>query len=190
MLGYFLQHICFVFINPGPGSSCTTWLNHMVPRPLFPYSLTVFKSLYAVAYWPWCRLMDPGGSDLESSLPQTENPYLIVEDSQPDSVALEDDPDSGYRAILSRRFSNHQPTSQSPVLVRSHAPPTTAFLALSSVRGFATFFFSPQELIASPSKSRGAEGDYQTEKITSVTEAGMWVLICIKSCLFIIFVHS
>ncbi|KAM9493340.1 TP53-binding protein 1 isoform 2-T3 [Clarias gariepinus] len=87
--------------------------------------------------------MDPGGSDLESSLPQTENPYLIVEDSQPDSVALEDDPDSGYRAILSRRFSNHQPTSQSPVL----------------------------ELIASPSKSRGAEGDYQTEKITSVTEA-------------------
>ncbi|KAF5906567.1 tumor suppressor p53-binding protein 1 isoform X1, partial [Clarias magur] len=87
--------------------------------------------------------MDPGGSDLESSLPQTENPYLIVEDSQPDSVALEEDPDSGYRAILSRRFSNHQPTSQSPVL----------------------------ELIASPSKSRCAEGDCQTEKINSVTEA-------------------
>ncbi|XP_058237568.1 TP53-binding protein 1 isoform X2 [Hemibagrus wyckioides] len=87
--------------------------------------------------------MDPGGSDLESSLPQTENPCLIVEDSQPDSVALEDDPDSSYRALLSRRLSNLQPTSHSPVL----------------------------ELIASPSKGRCSESDCQTEKSNSVTEA-------------------
>ncbi|XP_026992811.2 TP53-binding protein 1 isoform X1 [Tachysurus fulvidraco] len=87
--------------------------------------------------------MDPGGSDLESSLPQTENPCLIVEDSQPESVALEDDPDSSYRALLSRRLSNLQPTSHSPVL----------------------------ELIASPSKGRCTESDCQTEKSNSVPEA-------------------
>ncbi|TSK20032.1 TP53-binding protein 1 [Bagarius yarrelli] len=87
--------------------------------------------------------MDPGGSDLELSLPQTENPCLIVEDSQPDSVALEDDPDSSYRALLSRRLSNLQPTSHSPVL----------------------------ELISSPSKGRCPEGHSQTEKSNSVTEA-------------------
>ncbi|KAF4091081.1 hypothetical protein AMELA_G00032950 [Ameiurus melas] len=87
--------------------------------------------------------MDPGGSDLESSLPQTENPCLIVEDSQPDSVALEDDPDSSYRALLSRRLSNLQPTSHSPVL----------------------------ELIASPSKGRCTETDSRAEKSNSVIEA-------------------
>ncbi|XP_072526949.1 TP53-binding protein 1 isoform X2 [Salminus brasiliensis] len=80
--------------------------------------------------------MDPGGSDLESSLPQAENPCLIVEDSQPDSVALEDDPDSSYRALLARRLSNLQPTSHSPVL----------------------------ELISSPSKSRCSQSDSQTDK--------------------------
>lgn len=99
--------------------------------PTFPSHSTVFKSLHAVACWPWCRHMDPGGSDLESSLPQTENPCLIVEDSQPDSVALEDDPDSSYRALLSRRLSNLQPTSHSPVLVRSPTSLMTAFLALT-----------------------------------------------------------
>lgn len=61
--------------------------------------------------------MDPGGSELDSSLPQPENPCLIVEDSQPDSVALEDDPESSYRALLARRLSSLQPTSRSPVLV-------------------------------------------------------------------------
>ena len=61
--------------------------------------------------------MDPSGSDLESSLPQPEIPCLIVEDSQPDSAALEDDPDSSYRALLARRLSSLQPTSHSPVLV-------------------------------------------------------------------------
>uniref|UniRef100_A0A673Z876 TP53-binding protein 1 n=1 Tax=Salmo trutta TaxID=8032 RepID=A0A673Z876_SALTR len=64
--------------------------------------------------------MDPSGSDLDSSLPHAENPCLIVEDSQPDSAALEDDPDSSYRALLARRLSSLQPaTSHSPVLVSS-----------------------------------------------------------------------
>lgn len=61
--------------------------------------------------------MDPGASELESSLPHSENPCLIVEDSQPDSVALEDDPESSYRALLARRLSSLQPASRSPVLV-------------------------------------------------------------------------
>ncbi|KAG9261303.1 TP53-binding protein 1 [Astyanax mexicanus] len=87
--------------------------------------------------------MDPGGSDLESSLPQAENPCLIVEDSQPDSVALEDDPDSSYRALLARRLSNLQPTSHSPVL----------------------------ELISSPSKSRCSQSDSQADKIDVESQA-------------------
>lgn len=62
--------------------------------------------------------MDPSESELDSSLPQPENPCLIVEDSQPDSVALEDDPESSYRALLARRLSSLQPTARSPVLVR------------------------------------------------------------------------
>ncbi|CAL8379320.1 unnamed protein product [Arctogadus glacialis] len=60
--------------------------------------------------------MDPGGRELESSLPLHENPCLIVEDSQPDGVALEDDPESTYRALLSRRLSHLQPAAHSPVL--------------------------------------------------------------------------
>ncbi|XP_051987627.1 TP53-binding protein 1 isoform X2 [Xyrauchen texanus] len=69
--------------------------------------------------------MDPGESDLDSSFPQTENPCLIVEDSQPDSVALEDDPDTSYCAILARRLSNLQPTSHSPVLELISSPTKT-----------------------------------------------------------------
>lgn len=61
--------------------------------------------------------MDPGGSELDSSLPQPENLCLIVEDSQPDSVALEDDPETSYRALLARRLSSLQPAARSPVLV-------------------------------------------------------------------------
>ncbi|XP_059371143.1 TP53-binding protein 1-like isoform X3 [Carassius carassius] len=83
--------------------------------------------------------MDPGESDLDSSFPQTENPCLIVEDSQPDSVALEDDPDSSYCALLARRLSNLQPTSQSPVL----------------------------EIISSPTKSRCLQKDSQIDKSDS-----------------------
>lgn len=61
--------------------------------------------------------MDPGGNELDASLPQSENPCLIVEDSQPDSVALEDDPEGSYRAVLARRLSSLQPSARSPVLV-------------------------------------------------------------------------
>lgn len=61
--------------------------------------------------------MDPSGSELDSSLPQPETPCLIVEDSQPDSLALEDDPESSYRALLAKRLSNLQPPAPSPVLV-------------------------------------------------------------------------
>ena len=64
--------------------------------------------------------MDPGGRELESSLPLHENPCLIVEDSQPDGVAQEDDPESSYRALLSRRLSHLQPAAHSPVLVSLH----------------------------------------------------------------------
>ncbi|XP_056225335.1 TP53-binding protein 1 isoform X3 [Seriola aureovittata] len=83
--------------------------------------------------------MDPGGSDLDSSLPQPENPCLIVEDSQPDSVALEDDPESSYRALLARRLSSLQPTARSPVL----------------------------ELISSPLGSRCSQTDSQSESSQS-----------------------
>ncbi|XP_075899140.1 TP53-binding protein 1 isoform X8 [Nelusetta ayraudi] len=66
--------------------------------------------------------MDPPGSDLDSSLPHSDNPCLIVEDSQPDSVALEDDPESGYRAVLARRLSSLQPPARSPVLELVSSP--------------------------------------------------------------------
>ncbi|XP_036399945.1 TP53-binding protein 1 [Megalops cyprinoides] len=66
--------------------------------------------------------MDPGGSELDSSLSQLDNPCLIVEDSQPDSAAAEDDPDSSYRSLLARRLSNLQPTSPSPVLELISSP--------------------------------------------------------------------
>ncbi|KAL1007536.1 hypothetical protein UPYG_G00088060 [Umbra pygmaea] len=82
--------------------------------------------------------MDPGGSSLDSSLPQPDNPCLIVEDSQPDSAALEDDPDSSYRALLARRLSSLQPaTSHSPVL----------------------------ELITSPAGSKCSDTDSQSERV-------------------------
>ncbi|XP_054627765.1 TP53-binding protein 1 isoform X2 [Dunckerocampus dactyliophorus] len=88
--------------------------------------------------------MDPGGSDLGSSLPLPENPCLIVEDSQPDSVALEDDPESSYRAVLARRLSNLQPSACSPVL----------------------------ELISSPLGSRGSQTDSQPESFRTNSQAG------------------
>ncbi|XP_041918508.1 TP53-binding protein 1 isoform X2 [Alosa sapidissima] len=67
--------------------------------------------------------MDPSGSELDSSLPQPENPCLIVEDSQPDSLAPEDDPESSYRALLAKRLSNLQPHAPSPVLELISSPP-------------------------------------------------------------------
>ncbi|XP_056269219.1 TP53-binding protein 1 isoform X3 [Pseudoliparis swirei] len=87
--------------------------------------------------------MDPGGSELDSSLPQADSPCLIVEDSQPDSVALEDDPETSYRALLARRLSSLQPTSRSPVL----------------------------ELISSPLGSRYSQSDSQSESSQSNNQA-------------------
>ncbi|XP_030574301.1 TP53-binding protein 1 isoform X2 [Archocentrus centrarchus] len=89
--------------------------------------------------------MDPGGSELDSSLPQPENPCLIVEDSQPDSVALEDDPESSYRALLARRLSSLQPTARSPVL----------------------------ELISSPIGSRCSQTDSQSESNNQAEPDGL-----------------
>lgn len=80
--------------------------------------------------------MDPSGSDLDSSLPQPENPCLIVEDSQPDSVALEDDPESSYRALLARRLSILQPASRSPVLVSRHPPGTPSKVCSDGCKHF------------------------------------------------------
>ncbi|MBN3316887.1 TP53B protein, partial [Atractosteus spatula] len=79
--------------------------------------------------------MEPGGSELEPSLPTQDNPCLIVEDSQPDSGALEEDPESGYRTLLAKRLSNLQPHAHSPVL----------------------------ELISSPLGGKGCAGDGQQE---------------------------
>ncbi|XP_063737131.1 TP53-binding protein 1 isoform X2 [Eleginops maclovinus] len=93
--------------------------------------------------------MDPSGSELDSSLPQPENPCLIVEDSQPDSVALEDDPESSYRALLARRLSSLQPTARSPVL----------------------------ELISSPLGSRCSQTDSQSDSSQSNNQAEPGILI-------------
>ncbi|XP_032367132.1 TP53-binding protein 1 isoform X6 [Etheostoma spectabile] len=97
--------------------------------------------------------MDPGGNELDSSLPQPENPCLIVEDSQPDSVALEDDPESSYRALLARRLSSLQPTSRSPVL----------------------------ELISSPLGSRLSQTDSQSESSQSNNQAEPGILLADNS---------
>ncbi|XP_077942064.1 TP53-binding protein 1 isoform X3 [Gasterosteus aculeatus] len=93
--------------------------------------------------------MEPGGSELDSSPPQPENPCLIVEDSQPESVALEDDPESSYRALLARRLSSLQPTSRSPVL----------------------------ELISSPLGSRYSQSDSQSESSQSNNQAEPGILM-------------
>ncbi|XP_014340373.1 TP53-binding protein 1 isoform X2 [Latimeria chalumnae] len=61
--------------------------------------------------------MDPNGSQLESDFSQQDTPCLIVEDSQPESLVLEEDPDYGYRSLLARRLSNLQPRESSPELI-------------------------------------------------------------------------
>ncbi|KAJ7994790.1 hypothetical protein DPEC_G00253120 [Dallia pectoralis] len=105
--------------------------------------------------------MDPGGSALDSSLPQSDNPCLIVEDSQPDSAALEDDPDSSYRALLARRLSSLQPaTSHSPVLRDNgesshHGRTTRAGVEPATQR----------ELISFPTGGRCSETDSQSEQL-------------------------
>lgn len=82
--------------------------------------------------------MDPGPSGLSGldlSLPQSDQPCLIVEDSQPDSVSLEDDPETSYRTLLTKRLSTLQPSASSPVL----------------------------ELISSPFGSRSSQSDGQSQ---------------------------
>lgn len=131
--------------------------------------------------------MDSGESDLDSSFPQTENPCLIVEDSQPDSVALEDDPESSYSALLARRLSNLQPTSHSPVLVRlyrweHHVSSKTDWvlslliiLVSSLCKRMATFCFFLQELISSPTKSHLQSGS-QINKSDGTAHSGMYCI--------------
>ncbi|XP_035009072.1 TP53-binding protein 1 isoform X3 [Hippoglossus stenolepis] len=97
--------------------------------------------------------MDPG--DLDSSLPQPDNPCLIVEDSQPDSVALEDDPESSYRALLARRLSTLQPSSRSPVL----------------------------ELISSPLGSRSSQTDSESSQSNNQAEPGILTTVNPSSAL-------
>ncbi|XP_051776166.1 TP53-binding protein 1 isoform X3 [Erpetoichthys calabaricus] len=60
--------------------------------------------------------MDPGSSELDPGLSQQEAPCLIVEDSQPESVAMEDDPDRGYHTLLAKRLSSLQSSTRSPEL--------------------------------------------------------------------------
>uniref|UniRef100_A0A8C6TFW8 Tumor protein p53 binding protein, 1 n=1 Tax=Neogobius melanostomus TaxID=47308 RepID=A0A8C6TFW8_9GOBI len=74
--------------------------------------------------------MDLNLGGLESSLPHSEPPCLIVEDSQPDSLGIEDDPENSYRALLAKRLTTLQPREPSPVLVRKGAS-QFGFLELS-----------------------------------------------------------
>ncbi|XP_062927067.1 TP53-binding protein 1 isoform X2 [Mobula hypostoma] len=60
--------------------------------------------------------MDPNGTQLEADFSQQDTPCLIVEDSQPESVLSEDDPDRSYRHLQARCLSNLQAPTPSPVL--------------------------------------------------------------------------
>ncbi|XP_051898606.1 LOW QUALITY PROTEIN: TP53-binding protein 1 [Pristis pectinata] len=60
--------------------------------------------------------MDPNGTQLEADFSQQDTPCLIVEDSQPESVLSEDDPERSYRHLQARCLSNLQAPTQSPVL--------------------------------------------------------------------------
>ncbi|XP_069758595.1 TP53-binding protein 1 isoform X3 [Narcine bancroftii] len=62
------------------------------------------------------RHMDPNGTQLEEDYSQQDTPCLIVEDSQPESVPTEDDPERSYRHLQARCLSNLQATTSSPVL--------------------------------------------------------------------------
>nr|XP_020445645.1 tumor suppressor p53-binding protein 1 isoform X3 [Monopterus albus] len=107
--------------------------------------------------------MDPGGNELDSSLPQPDNPCLIVEDSQPDSVALEDDPESSYRALLARRLSSLQPPACSPVL--------------GNMERLDEGQNTRKELISSPLGSRCSQTDSQSESSQSNNQAEPGVLM-------------
>ncbi|XP_059801940.1 TP53-binding protein 1 isoform X1 [Hypanus sabinus] len=60
--------------------------------------------------------MDPNGTQLEADFSQQDTPCLIVEDSQPESVLAEDDPERSYRCLQARCLSNLQAPTPSPVL--------------------------------------------------------------------------
>lgn len=64
----------------------------------------------------------PSLRGLDSSLPHSEPPCLIVEDSQPDSIGIEDDPENSYRALLAKRLTTLQPRDPSPVLELISSP--------------------------------------------------------------------
>ncbi|XP_059201894.1 TP53-binding protein 1 [Centropristis striata] len=119
--------------------------------------------------------MDPGGSELDSSLPQPETPCLIVEDSQPDSVALEDDPESSYRALLARRLSSLQPTARSPVLMETSVQPSLHPSSQpSTIQGLLVRSDERRrgrELISSPLGSRYSQTDSQSESSQNNNQA-------------------
>ncbi|XP_034755368.1 TP53-binding protein 1 isoform X2 [Etheostoma cragini] len=129
--------------------------------------------------------MDPGGSELDSSLPQPENPCLIVEDSQPDSVALEDDPESSYRALLARRLSSLQPTSRSPVLMETSVQPSIHPSSQpSTIQGHLVRLDErPRgwELISSPLGSRLSQTDSLSESSQSNNQAETGILLADNS---------
>ncbi|XP_032367336.1 TP53-binding protein 1 isoform X8 [Etheostoma spectabile] len=129
--------------------------------------------------------MDPGGNELDSSLPQPENPCLIVEDSQPDSVALEDDPESSYRALLARRLSSLQPTSRSPVLMETSIQPSIHPSSQpSTIQGHLVRLDKRprgRELISSPLGSRLSQTDSQSESSQSNNQAEPGILLADNS---------
>lgn len=59
--------------------------------------------------------MDPTGSQLDSDFSQQDTPCLIIEDSQPESQALEEDAGSHF-SVLSRHLPNLQMHKENPVL--------------------------------------------------------------------------
>uniref|UniRef100_H3AJL7 TP53-binding protein 1 n=1 Tax=Latimeria chalumnae TaxID=7897 RepID=H3AJL7_LATCH len=89
--------------------------------------------------------MDPNGSQLESDFSQQDTPCLIVEDSQPESLVLEEDPDYGYRSLLARRLSNLQPRESSPVLELISAPHCSKIAGVGRGNGIGESASAPME---------------------------------------------
>ncbi|XP_037358240.1 TP53-binding protein 1 isoform X6 [Talpa occidentalis] len=69
--------------------------------------------------------MDPPGSQLDSDFSQQDTPCLIIEDSQPESQALEDDSSSHF-SMLSRHLPNLQTHKENPGLDVASTPEQTA----------------------------------------------------------------
>ncbi|XP_029430830.1 TP53-binding protein 1 isoform X3 [Rhinatrema bivittatum] len=60
--------------------------------------------------------MDPSGSQLDPDLSQQDTPCLIVEDSQPESEVIGDDPERAKFGLLARHLSHLQGQTESSVL--------------------------------------------------------------------------